>query len=75
MVDYVTLLGSEQVSNAGHNIGRAADEMKSAAATIETAMFNLNQSMHESVNCFENAVNRLIDALEKSNGRTTKETT
>jgi len=40
MADYITLLGSEEISRAGHNMLSAADTMLSAANAINEAHCN-----------------------------------
>ncbi len=41
MVDYVTLLGAEQVQNAANTIRSAADDMSRAASTMSEAASNM----------------------------------
>jgi hypothetical protein len=38
MGDYVTLLGAEQVANAGRQIASAADDMRQAGSNIDDAL-------------------------------------
>lgn len=45
MSDYVTLLGSEQVQNAGRSMQEAAHEMTRAASTIDGALREHRQFM------------------------------
>jgi hypothetical protein len=38
MSDYITLMGAEEVSRAGHSMRDAASSMNSAASTISNAL-------------------------------------
>lgn len=52
MNNYVTLLGAEAVQNAGHQIQRAAEEMRSASG-------NLSESLRHGLLGFEAVVDRM----------------
>ncbi len=58
---YVTLLGAEDVSRAGHNMRAAAEGMQSAASQIDEAMRHHTQRMEELVARFEDAVERSMN--------------
>ncbi len=45
MSNYMTLVGAEQVSGAGHNMTHAAAQMSRAASSIEDTMFRHQQFM------------------------------
>lgn len=42
-MERILLVGTEEVSRAGHNISSAAEEMKLAASNIESALLNHQQ--------------------------------
>jgi len=60
MPEYVTLLGTEEVSRASNNMRSAADEMNRAASSIDSALFNFLQR-------FSEQVDRLVALQEESN--------
>ena len=43
MGDYVTLIGAEQVSSAGHAMRSAAEDMQRAASSMADSVFQLRQ--------------------------------
>lgn len=47
MSERIHLIGSEQVSSAGHNMSHAAEEMKRAASHIEDTMYRHQQFMSQ----------------------------
>ncbi len=53
MNEYVTLIGAENVSSAGHQMQHAATEMTSAAGFIEQALQRHAQRIDEALDRFE----------------------
>jgi hypothetical protein len=53
MVDYVTLLGAEQVQSAASTMRSAADEMRSAASCMSEALDAHRRAMDEWLERFE----------------------
>ncbi len=53
MTEYVTLIGTEHVRSAGHQMERAATEMQSAAGYIETALQRHAQRTDEALDRLE----------------------
>lgn len=47
MADYMTLLGSEEVSRAGHNMKHAASEMASAAQYMDSVADRLIRALDD----------------------------
>lgn len=56
MSEYVTLMGAEQVSVAGHNMVRAAEEMRRAAGNIEEVLRHHQRFMEEWIGRLEAAM-------------------
>lgn len=56
MVDYVTLLGAEQVQSAASTMRGAADEMRSAASCISDALDTHRRAMDEWLERFERII-------------------
>lgn len=56
MDNYITLLGAEDVKNAGHNMQRAASEMSQAANYIWESLERNQQRMDEWLTRFEAAL-------------------
>lgn len=59
MNDYVTLLGAEDVRNAGHAITSAAGQMQQAAGSIEASFHTFLMRMEGMVERFERAAEKL----------------
>lgn len=59
MSEYVTLLGAEDVRHAGNAMRSAADDMRNAASTIDTALFQQRQFMDDWLQRFEAAIEKL----------------
>jgi hypothetical protein len=53
MADYITLLGAEQVQNAGHAISNAASEMRQAGNNIHEAAETMRRNMDDFLDRFE----------------------
>ena len=47
MPDYITLMGAEDVTRAGHRMQSAADQMSRAASTIDEALFRHQRFLDE----------------------------
>jgi len=60
-MDYVTLLGSEDVQRAGRNISSAAGDIQSAANSMADAQYRQQQYMEEWIGRFEVAVEKLVE--------------
>ena len=59
MTDYITLLGAEQLSRAGHEISYASDRISSAASTMDNSVFQLRQVLDDFLVRFEHQIDRL----------------
>lgn len=59
MSGYITLLGAEQVQSAGNTISRAADDMRSAAATFDNAVETQRRILDDFICRFEAAIEKL----------------
>jgi hypothetical protein len=57
MADYVTLLGSEQVLNAGYAMKSAASDMDRAAGNLEDSLRRHRMFMDDWLERFEAALN------------------
>jgi len=68
MADYVTLMGAERVSNAGHEMSSAADFMQRAASSMDATMEMHIRRMNEWLDRFENLVERLETATQNAKG-------
>lgn len=55
MKDYVTLMGAEEVSRAGHNMQQAATEMSRAASNIDGALQRHQMFMEDWLQRYEAA--------------------
>ena len=65
MSDYVTLLGTEDVRNAGHTIQKsAAHDMKSAVGNLDDVVFRFFQQLDGYVCRFEAAAERIEAAMK-----------
>lgn len=64
MVDYVTLMGSEQVQSAGRSISGAADQMSRAASEISSALERHQRQMDDWLCRFEYIVDKMNEAKE-----------
>ena len=62
MGESIHLIGSEDVSRAGHNISSAASEMSRAAQSIEESTRQLEMLFGQG---YGSNIDRLIEALEK----------
>lgn len=62
MADYMTLLGAEDVSRAGHNMEHAAEIMQRAASQFEATVERLIRALDDHATRIENA------AQENPNG-------
>lgn len=47
MIEYIHLIGAEQVQSAGHTMSIAASEMKHAASLISDTMYQHQQFMQQ----------------------------
>lgn len=56
MSDYVTLMGSEDVSRAGHNMTHAAEAMQRAASQFESVAERLIRALDDHAMRIENAI-------------------
>lgn len=52
-MDYITLMGAEDVARAGHNIAAAAETMSRAASSMDDALQRHRMGMEELLNRFE----------------------
>lgn len=59
MAEYVTLMGADDVRNAGHRMSGAADTMRSAAGNIDDALRRHQQFMDDWLQRFEAAIEKL----------------
>lgn len=64
MADYVTLLGAEQVSSAGHTMREAAREMQAAANSTEWALEQHRRFMDDWLSRFEAALEKHAPAAK-----------
>lgn len=55
MSDYVTLMGSEDVSRAGHNMVHAAEAMQRAVSQFESVAERLMRALDDHATRIENA--------------------
>lgn len=53
MTEYVHLIGAEKVENAGHAMAGAAEQMRSSAGSIETALFQHQQFLNDWLQRYE----------------------
>lgn len=53
MTEYVTLIGAEDVSRAGHNMASAADTMNRAAGNLDDALRRHQRFMDDWLQRFE----------------------
>lgn len=65
MADYVTLMGAEQVQNAGIAMRGAAESMGRAASQIDDATMRHTRALEELVSRFETAAQQFHDAVER----------
>lgn len=56
MADYVTLLGAEQVQNAGRAMREAADSMIRSAAEFDASLRRHEQFLEDWLTRFESAI-------------------
>ena len=56
MPDYITLMGAEDVSRAGHRMQSAAEQMSRAAGTIDEALFRHQRFLDEWLQRLESAL-------------------
>ena len=64
MPDYITLMGSEDVSRAGSNIREAASTIYSAAGNLDQSCHTLRQILEDSLNRFEELIGRIEKAMQ-----------
>lgn len=55
-MQYMTLVGADDVRSGGHAVSSAAREMKEAASTIDYAFYQHRMTFGETVQQFANAV-------------------
>ena len=55
-MEYIHLLGSEEVSRAASNIRSAAEQMSRAAATMDDTLYRHRQFMDDWLQRFESAL-------------------
>ena len=67
--DYVTLLGAEQVQNAGHHIWGAAEQIRSASGNIDNSVFQLRQILDEFAGRMEAVAERIEKAMEPTHAK------
>lgn len=58
MSQYITLLGSEEVARAGHNMRDAAETFSRAVSNLDDILCRHRQSMEGLLERFEQAVER-----------------
>ena len=68
MSDHITLMGSEDVSRAGHRMQSAAEQMSRAASTIDDALFRHQRFLDEWIQRLE----AVMQAKESSPAVTTR---
>lgn len=61
MSDYVTLLGTEDVRHAGHNMQSAASDMVKAANQIDESLFRFTQRVEEWLTRLEQIANQMTE--------------
>jgi hypothetical protein len=67
MSDYVTLMGAEQVANAGYQMRDAASNMNSAASTIGHALERHQWFLDDWLMRFERALEAHAEAIKDAN--------
>ena len=60
-MEYVTLMGADDVRSAGNTMRGAADEMQRAASTISDALHQHRMAFEDTVRSFVNAVCMLAE--------------
>ena len=63
MADYITLLGSEQVQQAGYTMRNAAQEMQQAASMMESSQQQFLRQFEALVERMEQALDRAVDTI------------
>lgn len=61
MVDYVTLLGAEEVSRAGSQMKSAAEDMSRAAASISESVYRYVRTTEELIMSLERLATKIED--------------
>ena len=65
-MDYVTLMGAEQVANAGYAIRQAAENMSSAAGNMDHTLSMFLRNFEELVYRFEAAAKMMAEGKEEA---------
>jgi len=59
-MEYITLLGAEQIQTAANTMRHAAEEMKSVAGNIDYSLDQHHRFMTDWLDRFENIIGQLI---------------
>ena len=70
MADYITLMGSEDVSRAGRNMQSAAEQMSRAASSIEDSLFRHRQFLDDWIQRLESVMQEARATTPRQSERT-----